>query len=301
MISEENIAWLRQQPGRRYLIGTPKSDLKKRRQQITEKKNWNEVRDGLEVKLCQGPDGAERYVLCRSADRREKEHAMHARFRERIEEGLRTLAHRIERSQIPLDRGAIERQIGRLLQRNSRAAGRYDIKLHDDTKRPAGVRVTWKAHPEWDEWAAASEGCYILRTNIVDWSADDQWKTYVQLTEAEAAFRIQKSELAIRPEWHQRADRVQAHIMICFLAYVMWKTMERWMERAGIGNSPRALLDELRTIRSTDVVLPTDDPKRRELRIRCVVRPDKPAQMLLDRLGLQLPDRLRIRLAGAKM
>ncbi len=301
MTSEANIAWLREQPGRRYLIGTPKSDLKKWRAAIAEKKDWREVRDGLEVKLCRGPDGDETFVLCRSADRREKERAMHARFRERIEDGLRKLIARINRSHKPLDRGVIERQIGRLLQRNSRAAGRYQIRVQDDPSRPAGVRVTWNAQAEWDEWAAASEGCYILRTNITDWSADDLWKTYVQLTEAEAAFRIHKTDLSIRPVWHQRADRVQAHIMICFLAYVMWKTLERWMERAGIGNSPRALLDELRAIRSTDVVLPTDERERRELRIRCVVRPEKPAQMLLDRLGLQLPERLRIRLQGVKM
>jgi transposase len=301
MTSEENIAWLREQPGRRYLIGTPKSDLKKWRAAISEKKNWREVHDGLEVKLCKGPDGDETFVLCRSADRREKERAMHARFRTRIEEGLRTLTARIEKSHKALDRGVIERQIGRLLQRNSRAAGRYDVRVHNDASRPAGVRVVWKAHPEWDEWAAASEGCYILRTNIADWKPDDLWKTYVQLSEAEAAFRIQKSDLSIRPVWHHRADRVQAHIMVCFLAYVMWKTLERWMERAGIGNSPRALLDELRAIRSTDVVLLTDERVPRELRIRCVVRPEKPAQVLLDRLGIRLPDRLRIRVPGAEM
>lgn len=301
MTSDENIAWLREQPGRRYLIGTPKSDLKKWRAAITEKKNWREVHEGLEVKLCRGPEGDETFVLCRSADRREKEAAMHVRFRTRIEEGLRTLSARIEKSKRPLDRGVVERQIGRLLQRNSRAAGRYDVKVLDDGSRPAGIQVIWKAQPEWDEWAAASEGCYILRTNITDWSGEDLWKTYVQLSEAEAAFRIQKSDLSIRPVWHQRADRVQAHIMICFLAYVMWKTLERWMERAGIGNSPRALLDELRAIRSTDVVLPTDEREARELRIRCVVRPEKPAQMLLDRLGLRLPERLKIRLPGAKM
>jgi transposase len=300
MTSAENIAWL-QQSGRRYLIGTPKSDLKKWRDSITEKKGWHEVRDGLEVKRCAGPEGAECFVLCRSADRREKERAMHARFRTRIEEGLGTLIARVGKSKKALDRGVVERQVGRLLQRNSRAAGRYKIDVEADATNAAGLRVRWKAQPEWDEWAAASEGCYILRTNITDWTAADLWKTYVQLSEAEAAFRISKTDLSIRPIWHQREDRVRAHIMICFLAYAMWKTLEQWMMRAGIGNSPRTMFDELRSIQSTDVVIPTAERESRDLRLRCVVRPDKPAQLLLDRLGLKLPTRLRIRLPDAKM
>ena len=122
---------------------------------------------------------------------------------------------------------------------------------------------------------------------------DELWRTYVQLTDAEAAFRIQKSELGIRPVWHQRADRVQAHILVCFLAYVLWKTLEQWQRRAGLGQSPRTILDELRRIQSTDVVLPTEDG--RALRLRCVVRPDAAQAALLDRLGLELPERLRIR------
>jgi transposase len=133
----------------------------------------------------------------------------------------------------------------------------------------------------------------VLRSNIPDWSPEDLWRTYIQLTQAEAAFRIQKSELALRPVWHQRADRVQAHILVCFLAYVLWKTLEQWQHRAGLGQSPRTILDELRHIQSTDVILPTTDG--RELRLRCVVRPDKAQAALLDRLGLELPQRLRIR------
>jgi hypothetical protein len=121
----------------------------------------------------------------------------------------------------------------------------------------------------------------------------------MQLTHAEAAFRIQKSELELRPVWHQRADRVRAHILVCFLAYVLWKTLERWQGQAGLGHSPRTLLEELATIQSTDVVLPTSEG--RDLRLRCVVRPDKAQNDLLARLGLTLPKRLRPHLAGAKM
>src|SRR2546425_1281229 len=156
-----------------------------------------------------------------------------------------------------------------------------------------GVRLAWTARPEWDDWARWSEGCYVLRTNVADWTPEDLWRTYIQLTDAEAAFRIQKSELGLRPIWHQRADRVEAHILVCFLAYVLWKTLEQWQQRAGLGHSPRTVLEELRRIQSTDVVLPTEDG--REIRLRCVVRPDAAQAALLDRLGLELPERLRIR------
>ena len=116
--------------------------------------------------------------------------------------------------------------------------------------------------------------------------------TNIQLTEAEAAFRIQKSDLSIRPIWHQIEPRVKAHILVCFLAYVLWKTLEQWQQRAGLGHSPRTILEELRRIQSTDIVLPTEDG--RELRLRCVVRPDAAQAALLDRLGLDLPQRLRV-------
>jgi transposase len=293
MSSVENVAWL-QETKRRYLIGTAKSELKKWSREIAEAKDWRTVRDGVEAKLCPGPDGTEVFLLCRSADRREKERAMHARFAKRIEEHLASLGRRIERSRRRLDREAIGRQIGRMLGKNSRAAGRYHIRVEDDDTKAAGLRLVWSARPEWDEWAHHSEGTYILRTNVHEWSEEELWRTYIQLTEAEAAFRIHKSDLSIRPIWHQKQERVEAHILVCFLAYVLWKTLEQWQQRAGLGNSPRTILEELGRIHSTDVVLPLADDSRRELRIRCVVRPDRAQALLLDRLGLRLPERLRV-------
>jgi hypothetical protein len=291
MTSEDNLEWLRG-GGRRYLVGTPKSELRKWAPQIAEARDWRTVREGVEAKSCGSPDGQETFVLIRSVERREKERAMHARFCRRIEDGLTRLGHRLTRARRPLERSRLERQLGRLLERNARAAGRYVIDFVTDPTVPAGLGLTWTARPEWDDWARWSEGCYVLRTNIADWSAEDLWRTYIQLTDAEAAFRIQKSELGIRPVWHQRADRVHAHILVCFLAYVLWKTLEQWQQRAGLGRSPRTILDELRRIQSTDVVLPTQDG--RELRLRCVVRPDAAQAALLDRLGLDLPERLRL-------
>jgi hypothetical protein len=96
----------------------------------------------------------------------------------------------------------LDLQIGRLLGRNSRAAGRSDVTLEDDPSEPSGLRLVWTSRPEWDEWARISEGCYALWTSILDWKPEDLWTTYIQLTQAEAAFRIQKSDLAIRPVWH---------------------------------------------------------------------------------------------------
>jgi hypothetical protein len=291
MTSAANLTWLRQTE-RRYVVGTPKSELRKWAAQIADAQDWQTVREGVEAKRCAGPDGVETFVLIRSVERREKERAMHQRFAQRIEAGLTTLTHRLAHARRPLERGPIERQLGRLLARNPRAASRYLIEIVADASVPSGLRLAWRARSEWDDWARHSEGCYLLRSNIADWSPEDLWRTYIQLTDAEAAFRIQKSELVIRPIWHQREDRVKAHILVCFLAYVLWKTLEQWQHRAGLGRSPRTILEELGRIQSTDIVLPTTDG--REMRLRCVVRPDLAQARLLDRLGLVLPERLRI-------
>jgi len=292
MISEDNMEFL-QQEGRRYIVGTPRPMLKRFEAHLLEK-DWRTVREGLEVKLCPSPDGTETFILCRSADRREKEKAMHARFEKRIEAALEKMAGECKRrKQGPLK---IARRVGALLGANSRAAGLFQVEVKNHRGRAA---VVWKKVEAWRDWAALSEGCYLLRSNVTDWSAEDLWRAYIQLTEAEAAFRIHKSDLSIRPVWHQKEERVKAHILVCFLAYVLWKTLEKWQSQAGLGNSPRTLLEELRTIQSADVVLPTTDG--RELKIRCVVRPDKAQQDLLARLGLNLPDRLRPPNAVARM
>ncbi|MGH7479077.1 MAG: IS1634 family transposase, partial [Candidatus Methylomirabilales bacterium] len=292
MVSAENVAWLNA-TGRRYVLGTARSELKRWSRQLAERSDWRHIREDVEIKLCRGPDAVETFLLCRSASRLEKERAMHRRFASRIEAGLASLARRIQSSRRRLDRGVLERQIGRLLERHARAAARYAISLEEDPSLASGLRLEWTAHPEWDEWAALSEGTYILRTNVHEWSDEELWKTYVQLTEAEAAFRIQKSELAIRPIWHHKETRIKAHILICFLAYALWKTLQQWQSRAGLGDSPRTILTEFSRIHAADVVLPLADGSQRELRLRCVVRPDRSQALLLQRLGLTLPQRLR--------
>jgi transposase len=291
MVSAENIAWLNS-TGRRYVIGTPRSELRRFAKQIGEKTDWRQIREDIEVKICSGPDGSETFLLCRSLSRSEKEKAMHERFSKRIEEGLHSLGRHIEKSKTALDRGQLERQIGRLLERNSRASARYFISLTEDPGMPARLRLKWNIRAEWDDWAKLSEGTYILRSNIHHWTDQELWKTYIQLSEAEAAFRIQKSDLCLRPIWHHKQDRIKAHILICFLAYVLWKTLQQWQSRAGLGDSPRTILTELSRIHSADIVLPLADGSKPELRLRCVVRPEREQQLLLQRLGLTLPQRL---------
>jgi transposase len=300
MASQDNIAWL-QKTGRRYLLGASRSELAKWKEALIEERDWRNIREGLDVKLTTGPDAKETFVLCRSEARRTKESAIHERFRERIEQGLASLERRLLKARSKVDRGPVERQIGRLLGRNSRAAGRFVVDLLDDASLPGTLRLKWSLRADLDEWARYSDGCYILRTNIADWTAEDLWKTYIQLTDAEAAFRICKSDLSIRPIWHQKPERVKAHIFVCFLAYVLWKTLEKWQTQAGLGSSPRTLLEEFGHIQSVDVVLPTVTNPPRELTIRCVVRPDASQAILLDRLGIRLPQRLRKTPLVAKM
>jgi transposase len=290
MASADNLAWLRQ-TGRRYIIGAPKSELKKFASELATAGGWRTVHEGIEVKLTSHPETGETVILCRSADRRSKERAMHDKFSRRIEEALERLAARIARSKKRLDPATVNRQIGRILQQNQRAAARFAIVLEPDDC-PAGFRLCVACNAAFDDWAELSEGAYLLRSNIIDWSDQQLWKAYIQLTQAEAAFRIQKDQLHVRPIWHQRQDRVQAHILVCFLAFVLWKGLEMWQQRAGLGNSPRTVLEELARIQSHDVVLPT--ATHGQIRLRCITQPDAAQAALLDRLGLVLPKRMRL-------
>ena len=287
MVSEENIEFLKEDE-RRYIVGTPKGMLQQFEQQLL-REDWHAIREGLEVKLCASPDGEEEtFILCRSRDRREKEKAMHERFAQRIEERLTRMAERCRKQK--RHRMKVEREVGRLLGKNSRAAGLFDVDVRE--RDGGGTARVWKKVEAWRDWAALSEGCYLLRTNVTDWSDEELWKASIQLTEAEAAFRIHKSDLSIRPIWHQKEDRVLAHILVCFLAYVLWKTLAALCERAGLGDEPRRVLDELKEIRVVDVVLPTRPGV--EIRKRCVTKSSDHQQILLHKLGLNLPSRLNM-------
>lgn len=213
------------------------------------------------------------------------------RASKRIEKDLESLGRRLAKARKPADRVQVEWQIGRMLQRNSRAAGKFNIEVCEDSSRASGLRLDWTIQEKWSEWARLTEGTYILRSNVTRWSGEDLWRAYIQLHQAEAAFRIEKSDLRVRPIWHQREERVLAHILVCFLAFAMWKTLEGWQARAGLGNSPRTVIEEMKRIHSVDVVLPLEDG--REMRVRCVAKPEKDTAAHLARLGLSLPTRLR--------
>ncbi|MGO9231384.1 MAG: hypothetical protein ACLQKA_19510 [Bryobacteraceae bacterium] len=126
-----------------------------------------------------------------------------------------------------------------------------------------------------------------MRGGGPDWSPDDLWRAYIQSTEAEAAFHIHKSDLAIRPVWNRRQDRVQAHILVRFLSYVLWKTLAASCRQAGLGDEPRQVFAALSGIAMVDVVLPTRAGTI--IRKRCISQPTEHQLILLQRLGLQLP------------
>jgi len=173
MTSESNLEWLRE-GGRKYLVGTPKSEMRKWQRELVDREGWKQIREGLEVKLCKGPDGPETFILCRSADRSKKEQAMHDRFAKRIRERLASLERRLANNS-KIDRVQVERQIGRILERNSRAAGKFEVHVVEESSHKSGVKLDWKERDEWADWARLTEGTYILRSNVDEWSERELW------------------------------------------------------------------------------------------------------------------------------
>ena len=155
---------------------------------------------------------------------------MHARFREANRRGTGKDCWRAAPS-VGSDVATIERRVGTLLGQNTRAAGLFDVQVR--AAENGAAQIEWKKIEKWRAWAQLSEGSYVLRSNVSDWSDEDLWRAYIQLTEAETAFRIQKSDLSLRPVWHQKEDRVLAHILVCFLAYVLWKFLGQLCQKAG--------------------------------------------------------------------
>lgn len=205
---------------------------------------------------------------------------------QRLERALGRLAHQLADGHVA-DDAHLHQRLGRLTERYGAVVRSYDITLTGS----AGQRgLLWQERPEHRVWYAARAGAYLLRTNLTQADPVALWTQYVQLTEVEAAFRALKSELAIRPLWHQKTSRVQAHILVAFLGYALWITLKHTLKRAGASLSPHHALHRLRGIQSGDILLDTTDG--RTLRLRRVSRPDLDQQRLLDQLRLSLPDRL---------
>ncbi len=226
MVSEENLKFLRERGGH-YIVGTPKQMLRQFEQHITEQ-DWTTAQAGVEVKLVAGSDAEETFLLARSADRRAKELAMHEKFTERLLAGLQKLQAAAEAGRLK-DATLAGERLGRLKEKNWRAAHAFDITIRK-LATPRGkqqLEIAWQRNPRFADWSQLADGCYLLRSNLTNVDAATLWKRYIQLTEAEWAFRIAKDELEIRPIWHHKEDRVKAHILVCFLAYAMWKTLAR--------------------------------------------------------------------------
>jgi transposase len=293
MVSEDNLDMLREAEAC-YLVGTPKSMLKQFEQDLLEQ-DWERVEADVEIKLRPSPDGQnETFVLCRSRSRIEKDRAIREKQHHRLESELLNLKTRIDAAQRALrNRSTAERRVGRLFQKYSRAARFFqvDISERDDPTHKSGKRltITITQEEEHREWAELTDGCYLLRTNLQGQDAATLWKTYIGLAQIEDTFRISKHDLGLRPIYHQKQERTQAHILVCFLALVMWRTLQQWMQGCGLGTAPRKLLEEMAEIRSLDIVLPTGAGK--DIRLRTVSKPEPHLAILLDKLGLPLPNK----------
>jgi transposase len=299
IVSEENLAAIRKRGGQ-YLVGTPRRQMKRFEAELL-KEDWTRVRPDVEVKRVAIPQGNETYILCRTTGRKEKERAIRERFSTRMEEALRRLQTTIAAGRLK-DRNKMERRLGKIQARHAQVNDLFEVTLGDT---PAGVRLVWEMKAEQKVWRDLREGAYLLRTNLQADSAEEMWSKYMQLTEAEASFRALKSELSIRPLFHQKEPRVKAHVLVAFLGYALWVTLKHLLKRrtaivprpadSGVDNtqpiSPKKALVLLSTVHSADIVLPTTDG--REIRLRRITEPTAEQKSLLHQLGLSLPDRLK--------
>jgi transposase len=298
IVSEENPEAIRKRGGR-YLVGTPRSRMKQFEAELL-KDDWTQVRPEVEVKQVAIPQGEETYILCRTAGRKEKEKAIRKRFSTRMEEALKGLEKAIAAGRLK-DRHKMERRLGKIQARHPSVNDLYEVSLRDT---PEGVRLSWQMQEGRKTWREAREGAYLLRTNVRAGTTEELWSRYMQLTEAEASFRALKSELSIRPLFHQLEPRVKSHVMVAFLGYALWVTLKHLLKRrpalvpassaSGVHNahpiSPMRALALLATLQSADIVLPTTDGH--EIRLRRITEPTAEQQSLLQQLGVSLPDRL---------
>jgi len=283
-VSEENLVAIRKRGGE-YLVGTPRSKLKQFEQELL-KDDFEKIRPEVEVKQIRIPGGEETYILCRTAGRKEKEKAIRNRFVAKIEKALAGLRKRIAEGKLR-DRFKMERNLGRIQASHPQVADLYEMAVQDSKEGP---RLVWRQKPEQQQWLEAREGAYLLRTNLTVDGAADLWKKYMQLTEVEAAFRTLKSELAIRPLFHQLEKRVKAHVLVAFLGYALQVTLKHLLKRSASEYSPAEALKWLAEIRSVDIVLPTVEG--REIWLRRITKLDEQQQRILHQLRLQLPERL---------
>jgi transposase len=300
IVSEENLAAIRKRGGH-YLVGTPRSQMKRFEAELL-KDDWIQVRPEVEVKKVAIPQGEETFILCRTSRRKQKEKAIRKRFSDRMENALKRLAKSIGAGRLK-DRNKMERRLGRIQASHAQVNDLYEVALRDTVE---GVRLHWTIKEDRRVWRGLREGAYMLRTNLQAGTAEELWSRYMQLTEAEAWFRALKSELSIRPLFHQLEPRVKAHVMVAFLGYALWVTLKHLLKgrpalvpqssTSGVDNaqplSAMKALALLSTLQSADIVLPTTDG--REIRLRRITEPTAEQKSLLKQLGMTLPQQFEL-------
>jgi hypothetical protein len=275
--TEETLQEMRAQ-GVDYLVGTPKGKLAAVHKKLLSQP-WAVVRQGVEVKLAR--EAAEVLVLAKSQGRQDKEIAMRRKKLKRFFHGLIAL-----RRSCPA-RDRLLQRIGVLKHEAGRAAGMVDIHVPATEEPVTPETFHYRLRVETFQQAEALDGHYLLRTNLPGESPEVLWRYYIQLTEIEAAFKTLKSDLALRPIYHQVEPRVEAHIFVAFLAYCLTATLAQRLKVYAPGLTPRAVLDKLSGIQMIDVKLPTTDG--RLLLMPRYTQPEADHQMLLEHLHLELP------------
>ena len=287
IVSEANLVAIRKRDGQ-YLVGTPRSRMKEFERHLSEEADWEQVRDQVQVKLIPTPDGQETFMLCKTEGRQQKEQAIRNRFATRMEKALDGLKKQVKAGRLK-NRDKIHVRIGRILASHPQVADLYEVTVKEESGQ---LQLAWSAKEAQQQWRQTREGAYLLRTNLTAITASELWEKYIQLTEVEATFRALKSELSIRPLFHQLETRVKAHVMVAFLGYALWVTLKHLLQRKQSESSPARTLAALATVQSADIVLPTTDG--REIRLRRITEPTEEQKRVLVQLGIDLPRQLQI-------
>ena len=277
--TEETLAAMRQGDAPvRYLVGTPKGRLT-RFEKVFLDLPWQEVRQSMNVKLL--VEDGELSVLVHSQGRQLKKRGMRRRRLKKLWHRLTELQEQSNsRDQLLLKLGAAKKEAGR-------AWSLVDIRMPGTDKELAANGFSFRLRRDRLRQVRRREGRYLLRSNMVAEDPATLWHLYMQLTEIEQAFRELKHDLAIRPIFHQREERIEAHIFVSFIAYCLLVTLKNLARPRASGLTPRAILEAFATIQMVDVHLPTTDG--RHLVLPRHTRPNKQHEVLLHQLGMTLP------------
>jgi transposase len=271
--------------GTQYLVGTSRSMLSKLEQPFADQP-WQQVHEAMQVKLIERE--GEFYVLAHSDQRQLKEKAMRRRRFKAYVRGLHALRRRCRDGHSSrIKRDTLLGRLAVLKTQAGRMAAAVKIHLPDEGQRPTPQNFRYELDAQAHRQAMEQDGSYILRSNATTSDATTMWSMYMQLVRIESAFKSIKSDLAIRPIWHQVQPRVEAHLFVAFMGYCLLAALRKHIEHAAPGLSPGAVLEQLASIQMVDVCLPTSDG--RWLIMPRHTEPEAEQLMLLEQLGLELP------------